>query len=170
VHRDGTPADGWRVRRQRLYGFTCDKGPSQVAVDPNIRVCGDAITNTVAWWKSTGHTVLCMRNPRVHRLVRIRYRGSFRTLRPPAHPSPQALNLSSGNRCIIRSGGAWDPVRNHPHWFGTYSCARGNIYGRGRDSIDRSVQPWRVHLVLNPRKPTIGVRRVAAAFLVGTER
>lgn len=170
VHRNGTPAVGWRVERERLYGFTCRSGPSEGAVDPNIRICGQAITNTVACWKSVRHTVLCMRDPRVHHLVRIHYRGTFRPVRAPAHPSPQALDLRSGNRCIIRSGGAWSPVKNHPHWYGTYSCARGNLYGPGRDGIDRSVRPWRVHLVLNPQKPTIVERRAASAYYAGTAR
>ncbi|HET6877308.1 MAG TPA: hypothetical protein VFH38_07250 [Jatrophihabitans sp.] len=170
VGRDGVPAAGWRVVRERIYGFTCNSGPSRVAVDPGIRYCGAAITNTVACWKSARHTVLCMRNPRVHQLVRIRYRGAFRPVRAAARPSPQALDLVSGNRCIIRSGGAWSPVKRHPRWFGTYSCARGNLYGPGRDGIDRSVRPWRVHLVLNPRRPTIRQRRVAIAYYAGNAR
>lgn len=168
VFDNGTPAAGWKVVRQKIPGFTCNSGPSYVAVDPNIRYCGFSASYTVACWKSTHHTALCMRDPRVHKLVRIRYTGSFRSVKAPAHPSPQALQLFGGGYCLVRDGGAWGSVKGHPRWVGTYSCGRAAIYGNGRDGIDRSVNPWRVHLVPNPNRPTIHNRRVATAYYAGT--
>ncbi|HET6878213.1 MAG TPA: hypothetical protein VFH38_11840 [Jatrophihabitans sp.] len=168
VYDNGTPVAGWKVVKQKIPGFTCDSGPSYVAVDPNIRYCGFSATYTVACWKSTHHTVLCMRDPRVHKLARIRYTGSFGNVKAPAHPSPQALGLFGKGYCLVRDGGAWGSVKGHPRWNGTYSCGRGSLYGPGRDGIDRSVNPWRVHLVLNLNRPTIRERRVATAYYAGT--
>jgi len=168
VHADGTPVAGYTVRREHIDGFTCTDA-SPVAVDANIDFCGFSATNTVACWKSTHHTALCLRDPWTKVLVRIRYTGSFAKQAAPAHPMPQAMRLMDGNRCWVRDGGAWTGVTGHPHWYGTYSCQTGDVYGRG-DGIKESSQPWRVHVVTNASMPNqhISVHRVARAIFVGT--
>lgn len=169
VHGDGTPVAGWKVVRERIPAFTCNGGASTVAVDPNIVYCGFPSTNTVACWKSRNHTALCLRDPRVHKLYRIRYQGAFRPAKAVKHPSPQSFTLLGGGYCTIRDGGAWPTIKNHPRWYGTYGCGtKGGVYGRARDGIDRSVNPWRVHLVVNPNRPTIHNRRVGTAYYAGT--
>lgn len=171
VHRDGTPAAGYTVQREHIPGFMCNEGPSPVAVDNNIRFCGPSATYTVACWKSRNHTVLCLRDPRKQVLARIRYVGAFRPVKAVDNPSPQALALFSGAHCLIRDGGAWSQVNGHPHWFGDYSCSNGALlYGRGRDGIVRSHQPWQVHMVWFHKNgtQTIRTRQVHLAYYVGT--
>jgi hypothetical protein len=167
VHANGTPVAGYTVTREQISGFTC-RDVSNQAVDNNIDYCGFSATYTVACWKSTNHTVLCLRDPMVKKLVRIRYQGTFKPTTKVRHPSPQALRLFNGNYCTVRDGGAWPMVKHHPNWFGTYSCIHNGIYGTGRDGIDRSVNPWRVHVVTNTQRGYYTNRRVKLAYYVGT--
>lgn len=170
VHADGTPVAGYTVSHEHVNGFSCSSGASSNAVDPNIRYCGFSVTYTVACWKSTDHTVLCLRNPRRHELVRIRYVGAFRPVAAPRRPSPQALDLFNGGYCLVRGGGAWGSVPGHPNWYGTYGCRHVSIWGPERDGIDRSVNPWRVHTVSSytGAPSSIVNRRVKTAYYVGT--
>jgi hypothetical protein len=169
VHSNGTPVAGYTVSRESDPSFTCS-GASANAVDPNIEFCGYSATYTPTCWKSTNHTVLCLRDPMRKHLVRIRYQGTFAPVAAPRHPSPQALALYSGNYCRVRDGGAWSTISGHPNWYGTYGCDHNAIYGTG-DGINRSVNPWRVHVVNNPKNNTpnaIVVRGVKLAFYAGT--
>jgi hypothetical protein len=170
VHANGTPVAGYTVTKEKIPGFACTDGASTVAVSPNIRYCGFSATYTVACWKSANHTVLCLRNPRVKSLVRIAYTGTFTPVAKPKLPSPQAIGLFNGGYCTIRDGGAWGYVQGHPNWYGTYGCRRVAVYGPGRDGIDRSVNPWRVHTVSSPTGTpgSIVNRRVRTAYYVGT--
>lgn len=168
VHSDGTPVSGWKVVHERIPAFSCTGGASNVAVDPNIVYCGFPSTNTLACWKSRNHTVLCVRDPLVHKLYRIRYQGTFHPAKAVTRPSPLSLALAGGDYCMSRDGGTWPSVKHHPSWYATYICTKGAVYGRGRDGINRTVNPWRVHLVLSPFQPTIRDRRVDTAYYVGT--
>jgi hypothetical protein len=171
VHRDGTPVAGYTVKREHISGFSCHDGPSPVAVDDNIRLCSPDAAYTVACWKSHNHTVLCLRNPRSKVLARIRYQGRFRPVRSLDKPSPQALSLVHGGYCEIRDGGAWGAVKGHPRWEGDYSCRAGyDVYGRGRDGINRAHEPWRVHTVRFHKNgaQTVRTRQVHRAYYVGT--
>lgn len=169
VHRDGTPVAGWTVTKQKIPDFTCS-GASPVAVNRGIHFCGPSATYTVACWKSARHTVLCLRNPRRKHLVRIRYTGTLHRVSAPKHPSPQAFTLFGGGYCMIRDGGAWGQVNGHPNWYGDDSCNNGaSVYGPGRDGINRSRQPWSVHLVrFHPHSQTIRVRHIETAYYAGT--
>lgn len=169
VHADGTPVAGYTVSHETIAGFTCS-GPSSGAVDNNIEYCGFASTYTVACWKSTNHTVLCLRDPLQKHLVRITYQGSFHPTAKPQYPSPQSLTLFTGNYCLVRDGGAWPLINGHPNWNGYYGCRNNGLYGTGRDGIDRSVNPWLVHVVNNPNggPGSIVNRRVKLAYYVGT--
>jgi len=172
VHADGTPAPGYRVTIESVQGFTCDEGASPSAVDPDIRVCGFTALNTLSCWRSTGHTVLCLRDAYTRSLVRIRYTGTFAHVAAPIRPAPQGLTLTTGAHCHIRDGGAWDSVVSHPTWVGAYWCATTSLYGPpGGYGIDSSVMPWLVHEVSgvsgNGTQRVVD-RRVARAFFVGT--
>jgi len=170
VHSNGTPVAGYSVTHKSIPDFSCS-GASTGAVDPNIEYCGFSSTGTVACWKSANHTVLCLRDPMRKHLVRVRYQGAFSPVAAPRHPSPQALALYSGNFCLVRDGGAWPQISGHPNWYGTYGCQGNGIYGGSGDGINRSVNPWSVHVVNNPNNNTpnaIVVRRVKLAFYVGT--
>ena len=173
VHRDGMPVAGYAVDREHIAHFGCNPGPSPVAVQDNIRFCGPSVADTVACWKSRHHTVLCLRDPQKKVLARIRYVGTFRPVRALNRPSPQALTLFSGAYCLIRDGGAFPPVSGHPHWFGDYTCSNGAfLYGRGRDGIVRSPEPWQVHMVWFHENgtQTIRTRQIRRAYYVGTAR
>lgn len=170
VHRDGSPVAGWTVNKQKIPDFTCD-GTSPVAVDDGIYFCGPSATYTVACWRSAKHTVLCLRDPFVKKLVRIRYTGTLQHVSAPDEPSPQALVLFGGTRCLIRDGGAWGAVKGHPKWIGYYSCDNGtSVYGRTRDGIMRASQPWRVHTVRFRKNgtQTIRTRQIRTVYYVGT--
>lgn len=168
VHADGRPVAGYTVTREHVAGFTCLEA-SPVAVDRGIDFCGFSATYTMACWRSKDHTALCLRDPWTKQLVRIRYRGQFARPAAPRHPVPQALRLMNGNRCWVRDGGAWGTVTGHPSWVGAYGCELGDVYGRG-DGIAESMQPWRVHLVVNAGGPDqrITDHRVGKAIFVGT--
>lgn len=170
VHANGTPAAGYSVTRETSTDGVQCWGASADAVDPGIDYCGASVTYTVACWKSHNHTVLCLRDPKRKHLVRIHYSGTYKTTAVPSHPKPQALDLFSGNYCWVRDGGAWPQVHGHPQWQGQYSCNSNGIYGPGNDGINRSVNPWSVHVVNNPNNNTrnsIVVRRVQTAYYVG---
>ena len=169
VHANGTPAAGFSVTNQSIPGGLSCGGTSPSAVDDNIIYCSPSAAYTVSCWKSRNHTVLCLRDPLKKKLVRIHYSGSIAPTQAPSRPSPQALTLFSGNYCLIRDGGAWGMVKGHPLWNGNYSCVHNAIYGRG-DGINRTVNPWTVHIVNNVNNNTpnaIVVRHVRTAYYVG---
>ena len=168
----GTPAPGYRVVSSP-WRVSCGSGAAFAAVDPNIRLCGPTAYDAPACWKSTGHTVLCLRNPLTHTLYRFRYTGAFTPVAVPHHPRPQALRLAAGGSCQIRIGGAWTvPTGVHHNWLGFYSCSKGrDVYGPSSgDGINRSGPRWRVTLYTRAGLP--GQRSttspVATAYYVGT--
>src|SRR3954469_4948617 len=173
VHANGTPVHGYTVTREdEGSGFLC-RNASWSAVDPNIYFCGWSASNTVSCWKSTNHTVLCLRDPRVKQLVRIRYDGTITHVAARRRPSPQELLLGIGNKCLIRIGGAWASPPAQPTWVGWYFCWGhfGDVYGpRGGDGINRSHSQWTVYTTDPIRTRTITTRRVAIAYYVGTAR
>ncbi len=169
VDAHGHPVAGWSVHRERDLTVSCSEGSSPAAVDDGIAFCGPSAAYTPACWKSGHHTVLCLRDARHKKLVRLRYTGSFHAGTAPARPQPMDLTLRSGVRCDVRVGGAWASLPTHPHWVGFFSCATGDVYGRvGGDGIDRSDPVWTVHLWKNGTAHRVVVRRVRTAYFVGT--
>lgn len=170
VHGDGTAVSGYRVVPESDGGPTQCQDPSPVAVSRNIRFCGDSALDTVACWSSaTPSHALCLRTPFSRVLARIPYTGGFAPLVAPAHPSPQALVLDDGTRCVIRDGGAWDTVPGHPTWFGAYSCTGGvDVYGPNPDGVDRTAPLWTVHTLQDTDTARIRSHTVISAYFVGT--
>lgn len=166
VTADGAAAPGWRVHRERDGSASCSD-PSVAAVDDGIAECYPSALYLPSCWKSSDHTVLCLRDVTRKVLVRVRYRGAFPDVTAPEQPSPQALRLNHGQRCTLRVGGAWGTVPSHPSWLGFYSCDHGSVYGPpDGDGIDRDEPAWRVHLV-HPDDSVV-VHSVRTAYLVGT--
>jgi hypothetical protein len=169
VHSNGRPVSGYRVSTEQIDGFTCNEGSSPVAVDPDISFCGYSATYTVACWKSTHHTALCLRNPLKKALVRIRYTGAFNQVDAPAKPTPEGLRLGNSAFCSIRDGGAWGAPKQHPSWIGYDSCGKGSVYGPDTgDGINRSHAAWRVHVFGGSLKGPGTVETVRKAYYVGT--
>jgi hypothetical protein len=168
VDASGQAGPGWTVHRMR--GTTADcSGSAAAAVDPGIYACFPSAAYLPACWPSSHHTVLCLRDARVHTLVRVPYAGSLGTVSAPKRPSPQDLTLGRGQHCTIRVGGAWAPLPTHPRWVGFYSCAHGSVYGSARgDGIIRSTTPWTVHLWRSGTAHRVVTRSVATAYDVGT--
>jgi hypothetical protein len=160
----GAPAAGYTVSRES-GAATCD-GQAVTAVDPGIDTCFPSAAYLPSCWRSTRHTVLCLRAVAERRLVRMRYSGSYVSQGVLRRRSPQALTLTNGATCTIRVGGAWGQAPGHPTWLGFYSCSNGAVYGPpDGDGIDRSQPVWRVHLLRSDG--SVVTRRVARATYVG---
>jgi hypothetical protein len=169
VHADGTPVAGYTVRTEHWgSGFTC-LGQSLSAVDAGIDQCGSTASNTGACWRSTNHTVLCLRYPRVKLLVRTPYSGTFVRKAPLANAAPESMVLPDGTVCHVRLGGAWSVAPSHPSWVGYYYCTTSLVYGPVSSDygINRTHPVWTVHL-FNLALTTEHVRQVEAAYFVGT--
>ncbi|WP_137293142.1 hypothetical protein [Nocardioides dongxiaopingii] len=169
VTSEGRPAPGWTT--SRLSGsVTCD-GAAPGAVDPRIAGCYPTAYGLQACWRSTGHTVLCVRDARGRQLFRVRHEGRFpRGLQAPTEPTPVTLALDGGRRCLSRVGGAWGAPPQHPDWIGYYSCTQGaSVYGPPdlADGIDRTGDAWRVRLLLE-EQGTLVRRHVRTVWYVGT--
>ena len=170
VDRLGHAVAGWTVKRQRGVTASCD-GALPAAVSQNIVECFPTAEYLPACWKSGRHTVLCLRDARTHTLVRVRYTGSLPQVSAPKRPSPLDLRLARHQACSLRIGGAWSTLPSHPAWLGFYSCDRGSVYGPPTgDGINRSHQPWTVHLWRRGTKQRVVVREVRTAYYVGTHR
>jgi hypothetical protein len=168
VDAAGDPAAGWTVTREHDITVQCD-GAASAAVDDGITACYPTAAYLPACWKSDNHTVLCLRDARKEKLVRVRYTGSFGAPVAPKHPSPQDLVLTGGQQCDIRFGGAWGQLPSHPSWVGFYSCSTGSVYGPASgDGINRSAPLWTVHLWKGGTKEHVVTRSIGKAYYVGT--
>ena len=168
VDATGHAVDGWAVHRVRGVSVQCD-GPAPAAVDDGIGSCFPTAEYLPACWKAHHHTVLCLRDARTRKLVRLRYTGSFGAPVAPDRATPQDLDLAAGQQCAIRFGGAWGQLPSHPSWLGFDSCAHGSVYGPASgDGIDRSAPLWTVHLWKSGTRQRVVVRAVATAYYVGT--
>lgn len=176
VTAQGEPADGYQVVVEEAPdGFRCT-GSSPVAVTAGVATCGRPDDDTIACWKSSDHTVLCLRDPRSHRLSRIPYVGSFPATPVTATPEPMALDLHFYGSCSLRTGGSTTRLAAHPSWSATYACTSpkhgpGYLYGPGGSSVglDRSVAWWRAQWTnLKKSSPKLDNDRVNTAYRVGT--
>ena len=168
VDAAGDAVTGWTVHRERGVSVQCD-GPAPAAVDDGIGACFPTALYLPACWKSHHHTALCLRDARTKALVRVRYTGAFPAPTAPGHATPQDLDLTGGQQCSIRFGGAWGQLPSHPNWLGFDSCAKGSVYGPpSGDGIDRSQPVWTVHLWLSGTRERVVTRGVRKAYYVGT--
>jgi hypothetical protein len=168
VDASGHARPGWTVHRARGLTVDCD-GSASAALDDGIYACFPTAAYLPACWPSRHHTVLCLRDARTRRLVRVHHSGSLGTATAPDRPSPQDLTLAHGQRCSLRVGGAWSTLPTHPSWVGFYSCGHGSVYGPPRgDGVDRAAQPWTVRVWQSGTKHRVLHRSVATSYFVGT--
>lgn len=177
VTESGLPASGYSVTDHQ--GVTVDCGgtsggtqPSPVAVDDNILSCSPTNVYAVACWiDPLPSTVICFRDPWATELVRLRNGGSTAPATAPSDPRPLGLLLSDGDRCLLRTGGAWNDLADHPGWYGTYSCAAGGaVWAETSDGIDRSSPRWTVHIASISGIGPLTSLEVATAYFIGTEK
>lgn len=175
VTAQGEPARGWSVQAEEAPGdFRC-VGASPVAVDRGIVTCGRATDFTIACWKSTNHTVLCLRDPQVKRLARIAYEGSFPSEPATDSPIPLEVDLKYYGMCLVRDGGPTLAPPSQPTWAATYACTStkhgsGYLFGAASQpgGIDQTKHLWVVHWKNEHRRNAKLVEdRVVTAYLVG---
>jgi hypothetical protein len=148
--------------------------PSPGAVSANIEFCSPSAEYAVACWKAAApHRVLCMRNARSHRLVRIPRVGPFAAtaVAPAAQRAPLVMTLGDGDVCSIRDGGAWGSLPGHPNLFGTYSCRHdGAVWATAtaaHQGVNESNPVWTVRTA-QFGSSTLVTRHVVKAWFVGT--
>lgn len=167
VDAAGHPVKGWAVTREK--GSASCSGSSPAAVSDDIVTCYPTAFYLPACWTSTRHTVLCVRDARKQKLVRVHYQGTIKPVTAPTQPSPLNMDLGNGERCSLRIGGAWGTLPSHPSWMGFASCTGGSVYGPGNgDGINRSHVRWTVHEWRNGTKQVVDRRGVNTAYVVGT--
>ena len=174
VNAAGFARPGFTVTGEPTGSVDCSFAvPSPGAVSPNIESCFPSAEYAVACWKAAApHKALCMRNPRVHKLVRIPRQGAFApTAVAPAHDrAPLGMELVNGNFCAIRDGGAGPTRAGHPQWVATYYCDNGKAIwmrpGARHFGVFEAFPSWTV-IVAGPTGP-ITAHHVAKAWFVGT--
>jgi hypothetical protein len=147
--------------------------PSPAAVSPNIEFCSPSAEYAVSCWKAAAvHKVLCLRNPRTRKLVRIPRHGAFAPtgLAPADERAPQSMALANGDYCSFRAGGAAPFRADHPQWVATYYCNSGKIVwmrpGAHHYGVNEVLDSWIV-IVAGPTGP-IFARYLTRAWFVGT--
>jgi hypothetical protein len=171
VDSAGHARPGWTVHRAKGLTVDCRNSAAAAAVDDGIYACFPTAAYLPACWPSQHHTVLCLRDARTRKLVRVRYSGGLGTATAPDRPSPQDLDLAQGQRCSLRVGGAWGTLPTHPKWVGFYSCGHGSVYGPpSGDGVVRRTTPWTVRIWVSGTQHRVVRRSVATAYYVGTHR
>lgn len=171
VTESGRPASGWTATSSSTR-VTCS-GTASSAVNPGIAACYPTALGLTACFRSTVHTVLCVRDVTDKRLVRLTFTGRYPTgVAAPARPTPAATDLTDGRRCLVRTGGAWGSPKQHPDWVGFSSCTgQAATYGSGLgNGVDARTSAWTVRLwrtAVDPEGRDLVTRRVTRAWFVG---
>ncbi|BBX61662.1 hypothetical protein MSAS_08360 [Mycobacterium saskatchewanense] len=152
---------------------------SPSAVADNIYSCSPSAADAATCWPSTPGSLLCVDNPWDMRLHRVNYTGPLPPVQHPSEPTPFALTLDDGTRCLARNGGAW----------GGRTDGYVGFYGCGADvtsvavlclpdqppgtCIDRSGPVWSVKVGPlgapgNDRFPPPQTRTITTAWFAGT--
>ena len=175
VTGSGLPAAGFTVTDETTLTLDCgstsfDARPSAVAVDDNILACSPSSAFAVACWQDpVPGFVACYRDPWKTEVVRLPSTTSMPAATAPDQAQPLGLLLSDGDRCLIRSGGVWNDLAEHPGWYGTYSCTDdGAVWAESADGIDRSAPRWTVQVAPISGEDPLRTREVVTAYFVGT--
>jgi hypothetical protein len=87
----------------------------------------------------------------------------------PAQPQPIGLELSDGEHCRLRNGGAWDSPTQHPGWVGWYACDKTEaVWGPPDRGIDKRTGQWTVYV--GNYNQTLTQQQVVKAYYVTTAR
>lgn len=172
----GHAVAGYTVKRETTGSVYCSfPQPSPAAENRNILQCDPSSEYAPACWRSaTPHRVLCLRDARKKRLVKIRTVGAIASVKAPAHPIPLDMRLGNGAYCTLRVGGAGAALQGHPHYGVVYYCTDREAvwarFGDRRAGIDKTHRVWRVQVAPDNGQGPLRTRRVAHAWFVGTHR
>ncbi|WP_460849006.1 hypothetical protein, partial [Nocardioides ultimimeridianus] len=129
---DGTLKPGYAIEDYDPYGeasedCSFDRG-SPVARTVNTHWCGSTADYTYACWNDGPSTtsMLCLSSPWSRVIRRVQVTGFRRNMPRPSNPSPYGIELTDGQLCTFRIGGAW----------GFTPPGTGAIYGCGDPSQD----------------------------------
>jgi hypothetical protein len=177
VTEAGTPAPGVLVTSDQKAG-TVDcrtREPSPGAVSRDIEFCTPSAAYAIACWKSaTPRQVLCSRDPRSGRVWSLPRTGAFAPtgLAGKRKRTPLMLVLGNGRTCSIRDGGAWGSLKQHPQWYGTFSCdgsaAVWSPASAPHSGVNESRSTWTVHVGSISGNGPVTIRTVRKAYFVGT--
>ena len=138
---------GWSVKPEAGLLDCNIQQPSPSAVTGNIYSCGPTAASADACWPSpAAFVMLCLPDPWNRQLTQQQATTTVHPVAPAPRPDPIGLELSDGDHCRLRNGGAWGTPQQHPDWVGWYSCQkRQAIWGpRDTSGIDRSSTHWTV--------------------------
>lgn len=176
VTESGLPATGFTVTDDDTMTVDCgstsaNTRPSPVAVDDKILSCSPSSAYAVACWQDPSpSTVICYRDPWKTDVVRMANAGGFPEVAAPSEAQPLGLLLSDGDRCLLRTGGVWNDLADHPGWYGTYACSgNGAVWAESGDGIDRSSPRWTVQVAPISGEGPLTTRSVTTAYFTGTE-
>ncbi|TFD27917.1 hypothetical protein [Cryobacterium cryoconiti] len=175
VTAGGLPAAGFTATDDTTVTLDCgttalDARPSPVAVDDNILICSPSSAFTVACWPGpTPGFAACYRDPWSTEVVRLPTTAELPASVAFAEARPLGLLLGDGERCLIRSGGVWNDLDQHPGWYGTYSCSDDRALWAGSgDGIDRTAPRWTVNIAPISGTEPVRTQEVVTAYYVGT--
>lgn len=164
----GTAVAGYRVVRESGSVDCPDSLPSPVSLSRNVHACNPSAASADVCWAPAiaPRHVLCLRDPWARVLTELQTSGPVRPVRATAAPQPMGLQLSDGDRCRIRDGGAWGSPHGHPDYIGFYGCTKNEIVWGTRTGINTRSTAWTV-LVGDGTGPLV-TRTVVAAYYVST--
>ena len=174
VNAAGFPSPGFTVQGEPTGSVDCSfPDPAPSAVSPNIEQCFPSAEYAAACWKAAApHKVLCLRNPRARKLVRIPRQGAFAptALVPERDRAPLGMVLANGDFCSFRIGGAVGQRAGHPRWVATYFCSNGKLVwmrpGAHHFGVNERFDSWIV-IEAGTTGPIIA-RHLLRAWFVGT--
>ncbi len=155
VSASGEPINGYRVvGRQASANLSACPGPSPAATASNIYACEPSEAAAEVCWPAPA-SVLCAVDPWSKTLRRFPSPGALPAVDPPPTPTPFAMVLNDGTRCILPNGidlgGRADdtvPIYGCGQNIGVLAPPDWNP----ADAIDRSQPLWAVYVgQLGPR-------------------
>lgn len=123
--------------------------PSPSAVDADIVWCGTtADSANVCWVKPDRTSLLCGVSPWDKQLRELYSAGKVQKMKPEAEPKPWAMELTGGDKCQARIGGAVDPLPFE--LIHMYYCEKSDriiVSGPGVKLVEKSSAKWTVQVV-----------------------
>jgi hypothetical protein len=163
----GVAVAGYRVVREDSTVDCPALTPSPVSLSRNVYACSPSAAGAdVCWASATAGHVLCLRDPRAKVLAELKLAAPLRPARATATPQPLGLELSDGDHCRIRDGGAWGRPAAHPDYVGFYSCTKHEAVWGAKAGINMGSPTWTV--VVGGDTGPLVTRNVLKAYYVTT--